>query len=117
MKRLLALLAVGLLTLNTVGCTSGTGVSVEEPSGNVEDVTTEITWWAYPTFASVDGIVGKYEQSLADAFNQKYPNITVNVEMLDFQNGPEKTITAIQGGTGPDEIGRASCRERVYALA
>ena len=104
MKRLLALLAVGLLTLNTVGCTSGTGVSVEEPSGNVEDVTTEITWWAYPTFASVDGIVGKYEQSLADAFNQKYPNITVNVEMLDFQNGPEKIITAIQGGTGPDVL-------------
>ena len=59
-----------------------------------EDSTAEITWSAYPTFASIDDTVGKYEESLVAEFNKKYPNIKVNVELLDFTNGPETTITA-----------------------
>ncbi len=68
------------------------------------DGKTEITWWAYPTFTPVDNTSGKYEQSLVDKFEATHPDIKVNVEMLDFKNGPAKTITAIQGGSGPDVL-------------
>ena len=64
----------------------------------------EITWWAFPTFATVDETSGKYEQSLADAFMAANPGIKVNVEMIDFTSGPEKISTAIQGGTAPDVL-------------
>lgn len=66
--------------------------------------TTEITWWAFPTFATVDETSGKYEQSLIDAFQAANPDITVKLEMIDFQSGPEKITTAIEGGTAPDVL-------------
>lgn len=65
---------------------------------------TEITWWAFPTFATVDDTVGKYEQSVIDAFQAANPDITVKLEMIDFQSGPEKIATAIEGGTAPDVL-------------
>lgn len=106
MKKLLALLMTALVGLSLVGCSKPAPAVTETPATatNPEDITAEITWWAYPTFASIDDTVGKYEESLVAEFNKKYPNIKVNVEMLDFTNGPEKTITALQGGTGPDVL-------------
>ena len=65
---------------------------------------TEITWWAFPTFATVDDTGGKYEQGLIDAFQESNPDITVKLEMIDFQSGPEKIVTAIEGGTAPDVL-------------
>lgn len=62
----------------------------------------EITWWAFPVFATVDETAGKYEESVAQAFMDKNPNIKIKVEMIDFKSGPEKIATAIQGGTAPD---------------
>ena len=64
----------------------------------------EITWWAFPTFATIDETSGKYEQSLIDAFQEANPDITVKLEMIDFQSGPEKIVTAIEGGTAPDVL-------------
>lgn len=100
MKKLFAVIMVALLVL--------TGCSKKEENTAVEtkteDAKVEITWWAYPTFATVDGVAGKYEESVIAKFNEKFPNITVKVEMLDFKTGPEKTITALQGGTGPDVL-------------
>lgn len=105
MKKLLTMLIAGIVCLSLVGCTKPTE-PVDTPAASVDpkDITAEITWWAYPTFASVDDTVGKYEENLIAEFNKVYPNIKVNVEMLDFTNGPEKTITALQGGTGPDVL-------------
>lgn len=68
------------------------------------DLKAEITWWNFPNFLPVDGTPGKYEQMVIEAFNQKYPNIKVNMEMIDFASGPEKIVTAIQGGTAPDVL-------------
>ncbi len=73
-----------------------------EPSAPALSATIE--WWAFPTFAKVDDELGKYEQSVIKAFNEKYPNITVNLEMIDFTAGPEKILSAIQGKTAPDVL-------------
>lgn len=84
--------------------TASTATTTAPTTDDVTQMTAEITWWAFPTFKTVDGVSGKYEQSLVEEFNKKYPNIKVNVEMIDFQNGPEKITTAIQGGTAPDVL-------------
>lgn len=68
------------------------------------DLKAEITWWNFPNFLPIDDTPGKYEQMIINAFNEKYPNIKVNMEMIDFASGPEKIVTAIQGGTAPDVL-------------
>lgn len=62
---------------------------------------TEIVWWAFPTFTqenAADGF-GTYEKKIIEAFQAKNPDITVKLETIDFTSGPEKIITAIEGGT------------------
>lgn len=61
----------------------------------------EISMWTYPVGkwtdqATVEGLI-------AD-FNAVYPNITVKVEYLDYQNGDDKVNTAIEGNAAPDLI-------------
>ncbi|MED9967511.1 MAG: ABC transporter substrate-binding protein [Blautia sp.] len=62
---------------------------------------TEITWWAFPTFAqdSVDAEPGAYEKTIIEAFEAANPDIKVNLETIDFTSGPEKITAAIEGGT------------------
>lgn len=63
--------------------------------------TTEITWWAFPTFTQEnanDGF-GTYEQTIIDAFEAANPDVKVKLETIDFTSGPEKIIAAIEGGT------------------
>lgn len=115
MKKLFTLLLASIMCLSLVACSSGSGTTettetteteetTETTTEDVTQMTAEITWWAFPTFTTVDETSGKYEQSLVAAFNEKYPNIKVNVEMIDFQNGPEKIITAVEGNTAPDVL-------------
>ncbi|MCI6271586.1 MAG: extracellular solute-binding protein [Erysipelotrichaceae bacterium] len=108
MKKLLVSLLAMLVSFNLVACSSNKEETKTAESGtettDLTQLEAEITWWAFPTFKTVDGVAGKYEESLVAAFNEKYPNIKVNVEMIDFQNGPEKIVTAIQGGTAPDVL-------------
>ncbi len=63
-----------------------------------------ITWWEFPNFGTIDNEVGKYERQVAAAFQEKYPNIKINLEMLDFAGGPAKVNVAITSGTTPDII-------------
>ena len=64
----------------------------------------EITWWNFPNFTALDGEVGKFEKQIIAAFNEKHPEITVNLEMLTFDGGPEKLNVAIATKTAPDVI-------------
>lgn len=71
---------------------------------SAETVTT-IKWWAFPTFAQPEGAAaGTYEASIVEAFEAANPGIKVEVETIDFQNGPEKLVSAMEAGTGPDVI-------------
>lgn len=98
-KRILVLLLVFALCVPFVFAQGG-----KEATSSNADGKTVINWWAYPTFTKVDNTAGKYEQSLVDRFEKENPDVKVNVEMLDFKNGPAKTITAINGGTAPDVL-------------
>ena len=65
------------------------------------DLSASITLWTYPIgnwgdSATVDGLIA--------SFNEKYPNIAVTVEYLDYTNGDDQINTAIEGGQAPDLV-------------
>ena len=61
----------------------------------------DITLWTYPVgkWGDADAV-----QVLIDKFNEKYPDINVTVELLDYTNGDDQVNTAIEGGQAPDII-------------
>lgn len=62
---------------------------------------TDIVVWTYPI-----GGWGKAEtlDAILTAFNEKFPNIGVQVEYLDYQSGDDKVTGAIEANTTPDVI-------------
>lgn len=90
-------------------------VASDEPAEVEEAV--EITMWAFPTFSNTGKATGVYEQELADTYMAENPSVTVNIEMIDFTNGPEKLINSVQGGTNPDILFDAPGRIIDYGMS
>ncbi len=64
----------------------------------------KLSFWNFPNWKKIDDIPGKYEETVIAAFKEKYPNVDIEVTMIDFTSGPEKITSAIAGGTAPDII-------------
>ena len=134
-KRIAALAAVGALAFSLAGC----GKKQEEPedikvevveeeeqaleestSEIVSDLEASITWWTYPVFVQ-DGEQedGSYEQTLIQKFNKKYPNIKVELKLLDYMEGPDELQELIDGGSGelPNVLLDGPGRISAYAKA
>ncbi|MEG1858479.1 MAG: extracellular solute-binding protein, partial [Pseudoflavonifractor sp.] len=105
-SRILAMALAGSMMLSLAACAPKAAAPTAAPTKApvAADPTVapaapvEITWWAFPTFGADSG----YEQELADAFMAKNEGITVKVETIDFQAGPDKLTAAITAGTAPD---------------
>ena len=132
-KKLTALTAASLLAVSAMGCQSKKDAGSEDidiadvvedtedtaeaetPAEVVSDLEASITWWTYPVFVQdEDQADGTYEQTLIRKFNEKYPNIKVELKLLDYTDGPtmiDEQIKA-EGGELPnvllDEPGRIS---------
>lgn len=117
MKKMLSLgLAAAMTASMLTGCgggdkqTAGTQADTKaEEAKNTEAASkgsegtsaegvTEITWWAFPTFAQ-DGNnpAGTYEQEIIDAFEAKNPDIKVKLETIvsyriTCNNGNQRTL-------------------------
>lgn len=91
----------------------------EETTAAASGETTEIVWWAFPTFTQENGSdgFGTYEQKIIDAFQAKNPDIKVTLETIDFTSGPDKITTAIEGGTICDVLFDAPGRIITYGKA
>lgn len=92
-----ALAAVALATgaaLTLVGCSGGGSESAGEFDPN-EEVTLDLAFWGNDVRADL------YNQAI-DAFNEEYPNITVNATFLGFPEFWEKRQTEAAGGNLPD---------------
>lgn len=92
-----ALAAAALATgaaLTLVGCSGGGSGEAEEFDPN-EEVTLDLAFWGNDVRA------GLYNEAI-DAFNEEYPNITVNATFLDYPVFWEKRQTEAAGGNLPD---------------
>lgn len=121
-KRLLALLLAGVMVFSMAACgnkeskdsskgdvkatddvstTDDTSTTDDNKDNNTSGEVTEITWWAFPTFTqeNADDGFGTYEQKIIDAFQTANPDVKVKLETIDFQSGPDKIVSAIEGGT------------------
>ncbi len=116
MKKLLALLLVGVMTISLAACgkkpaetpaeapaETPAETPAEEPAEEPAEaaVAGDITLWTYP--------VGKFQDAEAvgeiiAAFNAVYPDVNVSVEYLDYQSGDDQVTAAIEAGTTPDVI-------------
>src|SRR5579862_2618757 len=84
MKKLLVLLVIALLAL------SFSAVQAQDT------VTLHMAWYN-------DGNEGTVMQALLDEFHAKNPNITVQLDTVDYATGILKTLPVqIQAGQGPD---------------
>lgn len=127
MKKFLALLLIGAMTISTVACGGGgsdapaaeetqpetTEAAPAEPAAEEEapaaaeeaapaggDAASSITLWTYPIGKWGDEATVK---GLTDAFTEE-TGITVNVEFLAYADGDDKVNTAITAGQAPDLI-------------
>jgi len=89
---------------NTASNNTSTPAPTTETKDEPKAEAVTITWWNFPNFTALDGEVGKFEKQIIEAFNKQHPEITVNLEMLTFDGGPEKLNVAIATDTAPDII-------------
>ncbi|MDQ0148300.1 ABC transporter substrate-binding protein [Eubacterium multiforme] len=117
--RKIKLLSTILAATLSISLLAGCGGKKAEEKVSSNQV--EITWWAFPNFETKDGVVGKYEEEIAEDFMKKNPDIKVNVEMLSFNGGGEKINSAIASKSAPDVLydapGRIIDYARIGALA
>jgi len=91
------MIAAGLGLAMMASAMVGMSAQAEEAA----DLSASITLWTYP--------IGKWGDSatvdtLVASFNEKYPNVQVTVEYLDYTNGDDQVNTAIEGGQAPDLV-------------
>ena len=111
MKKIIALLLALAMVLSLAACSVETveeAPATEAPKAEAPAATepagpapVEISLWTFPVGqwgdeATVSGWV--------NAFQAKYPHITVKVEYLNYDNGDDKLNTAIEGGQAPNLI-------------
>ena len=112
MKKLLALLLVGAMSLSMVACGGSDAPATEEAPVVEEAATeeaateetaaaaTEITLWTYP--------IGNWgDQATLDALLADFTastGITVKVDFLTYADGDDKVNAALEAGTAPDLI-------------
>ena len=109
MKKLLALLLALTMVFALAACGSQpapaeSAAPAPAPAESAEPAPAEgvtITLWTYPIGKWTDEATVK--DLIAD-FNAAYPDITVQVEYLDYTNGDDKVNTAIEGGQAPDIV-------------
>ena len=120
MKKLLALLLVGAMSLGLVACggseeTTTTTESTTEAAAETTTESTEaaetttettgenveISLWTYPV-----GSWGNEEtvKQLIAEFNEVHPEISVSVQILDYTEGDKTVTAAIESGNAPDLI-------------
>ncbi|MBA8817248.1 multiple sugar transport system substrate-binding protein [Microbacterium halimionae] len=99
----IAIASAGALLL--AGCAGGEEGAAYDPE---EEVSLNFAWWGNDDRADRYG-------KLIDAFNEDYPNITINSTFSDFPSYWEKRQTEVAGGGLPDVFQFSDSYLRQYA--
>ena len=128
MKKLIATLLVGVMSLSLIACGAEKETKVEETkteevktdetqetteTAQTEAVEADITLWTYP--------IGKFADSetvngFIASFNEKNPGINVSVEYLDYTSGDDQVTAAIEAGTTPPCFSFGTSTSSIYLL-
>ena len=102
MKRPLAFLLAAGMTLGLAACGGGSSSSSSTSgSGSTDGSSVTLDLWSF----NIGGFTEASNwDSILTAFNQQYPDITVNVTPINYQDGDQKLTSAITSGSGPDII-------------
>lgn len=95
-----ALLAAGALVLTACAGNSGGdagGAATGDGGGSDEPVTIRWSWWGSDSRHALT-------QEVIDAFEEKYPHITVEADYTDWTSYFDKLSVAVAGGDAPDVI-------------
>jgi multiple sugar transport system substrate-binding protein len=98
MKQKRRRLAIGLAAIGVIGALALSGCSTPS-TGTDSDPVTLTVWHYYNTDGQVAGL-----QTLADAFEAKHPNVTVEFAYVPVDQFTTKTVTAAGAKTGPDVL-------------
>lgn len=93
-KRTLAVATAAALTLGLAACGTESG-----PAGG--DVSGTVTMWVPPTGGDPQ-LEQDYWATSIEGFNELYPDVTVEVEVIPWEGRGERLTTAIAGRTTPD---------------
>ena len=97
-SRLMAAAAIGAAALAAVaGCGSSSGSSSASTNGKVT-----LTFFGADYGTGPSNSTTKYWDAIATAFHQAHPNITVNVQTVNWTDFPTKSATLIQNKQYPD---------------
>ena len=109
MKKIVVLFLILAMALGAAGCGSSAPADEAPPApapapaapageggGSLE---AEITVWSMPFGTATESFL---TDQLIAGFNQDYPGVKVNLEMLSWDGGPEKLQIALGTGTTPD---------------
>jgi len=108
MKKAITLLLIGTMIVTLLaGCQPSqtksseiTSASTGTSSGSDKStLKTEINVWAFMDFDTMEAAL---KSTAIAAFNKEYPNVKVNLEILNGDTGPEKIMVAMGAGSTPD---------------
>ncbi len=101
-SRLMATAAIGVAALCAVaGCGSSSAGSSGSGSGNGNGAVT-LTFFGADYGTGPSNSTTLYWDAIASAFHKAHPNITVNVQTVDWTDFPTKSATLIQNKQYPD---------------
>ncbi|KAB2861068.1 MAG: extracellular solute-binding protein, partial [Anaerolineae bacterium] len=93
MKKFLPVFSVVLAIVTILSL----GLGSTQPKAAAQDQVT-ITWWHIGTVEAQ----GTYWQSLADAYMEANPNVTIEITILENEAFKERLVTVMQAGDPPD---------------
>lgn len=99
---------------------SSAGTKAPETTVTKEEPKVTLKYWAYSRWKGIKGDeptgeFGDWQKSVAKAFMEKYPNVTIEFEHLPWNGGPEKVNVAIASKTQPDVLEDGTARGFGYA--
>src|SRR5690348_18077031 len=96
-SRLMAAAAIGAAALAAVAGCGSSGSSSASSNGKVT-----LTFFGADYGTGPSNSTTKYWDAIATAFHQAHPNITVNVQTVNWTDFPTKSATLIQNKQFPD---------------
>lgn len=91
---------------STASASTDSGATASSASAPAPGKEITIKWWIYPMILGKNGEgtgnPDDFAKEYARQFKEKYPNVNVNVEVLDWAGGTEKLDVAVAAGSPPD---------------